>query len=214
LVAERLFVDQKEVNYSPVQYGDNTQMAGDIKYKDVNGDGVINDDDMVPIGYPTQPEIIFGFGASMGIKRFDFSFYFQGSARSSFFINPWNTQPFFTNGGYQNNLLQAIADNHWSEDNPNLYAFWPRLSTGRVNTNNVTSTWWMRSGDFLRLKSVDMGYNIPKINALRLKGTRIYLSATNLFMISPFKLWDVEMGGNGLNYPVQSVYSIGAQLNF
>jgi TonB-linked SusC/RagA family outer membrane protein len=214
LVAERLFIDQKEVNYSPVQYGDNTLMAGDIKYKDVNGDGVINDDDMVPIGYPTQPEIIFGFGASMGYKRFDFSFYFQGAARSSFFINPYNIQPFYVNGRYQNNLLQAIANDHWSEDNQNMYALWPRLSTGRVNSNNVTSTWWMRSGDFLRLKSVDMGYTIPNIKALRLKGTRVYLSATNLFIISSFKLWDVEMGGNGLNYPVQSVYSLGAQLNF
>jgi TonB-linked SusC/RagA family outer membrane protein len=214
LIAERLFIDQKEVNYSPVQYGSTTLMAGDVKYKDVNGDGVINDDDMVPIGYPTQPEIIYGFGASLGYKRFDFSFYFQGSARSSFFINPYNTQPFYLNGGYQNSLLQAIADDHWSEDNQNMYAMWPRLSTGRVNTNNITSTWWMRSGDFIRLKSVDMGYTIPNIKALRLKGTRFYASATNLFIISSFKLWDVEMGGNGLNYPVQSVYSVGAQLNF
>lgn len=214
LVAERLFVDQKEVAYSPVQFADNTQMAGDIKYKDVNKDGVINNDDMVPIGYPQQPEIIYGFGASMGYKRLDFSFYFQGAARSSFFINAWNIQPFFVNGGLQNNLLQGIADSHWSEDNPNLYAFWPRLSTGRVNTNNATSTWWMRSGDFLRLKSVEMGYTIPNINALKLKGTRFYFSATNLFIISSFKLWDVEMGGNGLGYPVQSVYNVGAQLNF
>ena len=214
LIAERLFVDQKEVAYSPVQYADNTQMAGDIKYKDVNGDGVITDDDMVPIGNPQQPEIIFGFGASMGYKRFDFSLYFQGAARSSFFINAWNIQPFYGTDGKQNNLLQAIADDHWSEDNPNLYAFYPRLSTGRVNSNNVTSTWWMRSGDFLRLKNVEMGYTIPNINVLKLKGTRFYLSATNLFIISSFKLWDVEMGGNGLNYPVQSVYSLGAQLNF
>jgi len=214
LVAERLFIDQKEVANSPVQYGDNTLLGGDIKYKDVSGDGVINDDDMVPLGNPQQPEIIYGFGTSVGFKRFDFSFYFQGSARSSFFINPSNIQPFYLNAGYQNNLLQVIADNHWSEDNRNMYALWPRLSTGRVNPNNVNSSWWMRNGDFLRLKSVDMGYTIPNIKALRLKGTRVYLSATNLFMISSFKLWDVEMGGNGLNYPVQSVYSLGAQLNF
>jgi hypothetical protein len=214
LIAERLFIDQKEVANSPLQYGDNGLLGGDIKYKDVNGDGVINDDDMVPLGYPQQPEIIYGFGASMGYKRFDFSFYFQGSARSTFFINPANIQPFYLNGGYQNNLLQVIANDHWSEDNRNMYALWPRLSTWRVNSNNVNSTWWMRNGDFLRLKSVDVGYTIPNIKALRLKGTRIYLSATNLFMISSFKLWDVEMGGNGLNYPVQSVYSMGAQLNF
>ncbi|WP_240670982.1 SusC/RagA family TonB-linked outer membrane protein [Lacibacter luteus] len=214
LIAERLFIDQKEVANSPVQFGDNGLLAGDIKYKDVNGDGLINNDDMVPLGFPQQPEIIYGFGASFGVKRFDFSFYFQGAARSSFFINPWNIQPFYLNGGYQNNLLQVIADNHWSEDNQNPYAFWPRLSTWRVNSNNQTSTWWMRNGSFLRLKSVDMGYTLPDFKALRLKGTRIYFSATNLFIISGFKLWDVEMGGNGLNYPIQSVYSMGVQLNF
>ncbi|HEX6426270.1 MAG TPA: TonB-dependent receptor, partial [Niastella sp.] len=154
LIAERLFIDQEEVANSPVQYGDNSLLAGDVKYKDVNKDGVISNDDMAPIGYPQQPEIIYGFGASMGYKRFDFSFYFQGSARSNFFINPYNIQPFYQNGGYQNNLLQVIANDHWSEDNRNMYALWPRLSTGRVNTNNINSTWWMRSGDFLRLKSV------------------------------------------------------------
>jgi TonB-linked SusC/RagA family outer membrane protein len=214
LIAERLFIDQKEVANSPVQYGDIGLLAGDIKYKDVNGDGVINNDDMVPIGFPQQPEIIYGFGASFGYKRFDFSFYFQGAARSSFFINPWNIQPFYLNGGYQNNLLKVIADNHWSEDNQNPYAFWPRLSTWRVNSNNQTSTWWLRNGAFLRLKSVDMGYTLPDFKALKLKGTRVYFSATNLFILSGFKLWDVEMGGNGLNYPIQSVYSMGVQLNF
>jgi TonB-linked SusC/RagA family outer membrane protein len=214
LIAERLFIDQKEVANSPVQYGDIGLLAGDIKYKDVNGDGVINNDDMVPIGFPQQPEIIYGFGASFGYKRFDFSFYFQGAARSSFFINPWNIQPFYLNGGYQNNLLKVIADNHWSEDNQNPYAFWPRLSTWRVNSNNQTSTWWLRNGAFLRLKSVDMGYTLPDFKALKLKGTRVYFSATNLFIFSGFKLWDVEMGGNGLNYPIQSVYSMGVQLNF
>jgi hypothetical protein len=214
LVAERLFVDQKEVSNSPVQYGDQGLMAGDIKYKDVNKDGVINDDDRVPIGYPTQPEIIYGFGASMGHKRFDFSFYFQGAARSSFFINPADIQPFYLNGGYQNNLLKVIADDHWSDANQNPYAFWPRLSPWRIDPNNKVSTWWMRSGDFLRLKSVDLGYTIPEIKAAKLKGTRIYLSATNLFILSSFQLWDVEMGGNGLGYPIQSVYSLGAQLNF
>jgi len=214
LIAERLFADEKEVANSPLQYGDNTLRGGDIKYKDVNKDGIINDDDMVPIGYPQQPEIIYGFGISSGFKRFDLSFFFQGSARSSFFISPDNTQPFFMNGGFQNNLLQTIADNHWSEDNQNMYAFWPRLSTNRIYSNNRPSTWWMRNGNFLRLKSVDLGYNIPEIKALRLKSTRLYFSATNLFVFSNFKMWDVEMGGNGLGYPVQSVYSIGAQFNF
>lgn len=213
-IAERLFIDQKEVSNSPLQFGDPGLMAGDIKYRDINGDDVINSDDRVPIGYPQQPEIIYGFGASMGYKRFDFSFYFQGSARSTFFIDPVAIQPFFQDGGYQTNLLQAISENHWSTENQDIYAFWPRLSTWRVSPNNMTSTWWMRNGSFLRLKSVDMGYTFRDFKRAGLKSPRLYFSANNLFIISKFKLWDVEMGGNGLNYPVQSVYSMGAQLNF
>lgn len=214
-VAERLFVDQEEVKNSPLQFNDSGLLAGDIKYRDINGDGLINTDDMVPIGYPTQPEIIYGFGSSFGYKKFDFSFYFQGSARSSFFINPENIQPFYQNGGYQNGLLQAVHDSHWTEDNRDLYAFWPRLSTWRVPSNNAVSTWWMRNGNFLRLKSVDTGYSFAPSTLKRvgINSARIYLSATNLFLLSNFKLWDVEMGGNGLGYPVQSVYSLGLQVS-
>lgn len=213
-IAERLFIDQKEVANSPTQFNDNGLLAGDIKYRDITGDGLVTTDDQVPIGYPMQPEIIYGFGASLRYKRFDFSFYFQGSARSSFFIDPAAIQPFFQLGGLQSGLLKTISDSYWSEENRDLYAFWPRLSTWRVGPNNVTSTWWMRNGNFLRLKSVDMGYNIGKIKRVGLNGGRIYFSATNLFILSNFKLWDVEMGGNGLGYPVQSVYSLGLEVNF
>jgi TonB-linked SusC/RagA family outer membrane protein len=213
-IAERLFIDQKEVANSPTQFNDNGLLAGDIKYRDITGDGLITTDDQVPIGYPMQPEIIYGFGASLRYKRFDFSFYFQGSARSSFFIDPAAIQPFYQQGGLQSGLLKTISDSYWSEDNRNLYAFWPRLSTWRVGPNNVTSTWWMRNGNFLRLKSVDLGYNLGKIKQIGLNGGRVYFSATNLFILSNFKLWDVEMGGNGLGYPVQSVYSLGLEVNF
>jgi len=214
LIAERLFIDGNEVANSPVQYGDVGLLAGDIKYRDVNGDGVINDDDMVPIGYPTTPEIVYGFGSSMRYKNIDFSFYFQGSARSSFFINPQNIQPFFRNGGFENGLLNAIAESHWSEDDPDLYAFWPRLSTWNVGPNNATSTWWMRNGNFLRLKSIDAGYNFTNLSRYRINFARLYFAANNLALWSNFKMWDVEMGGNGLGYPIQSVYSLGLQVNF
>lgn len=214
LIAERLFVDKNEVANSPLQYGDVGLLAGDIKYRDVNGDGVINDDDMVPIGLPRVPEIIYGFGSTIRYKNIDFAFYFQGSARSSFFINPQNIQPFFRNGGYENGLLNAIAESHWSEDNPDLYAFWPRLSTWNVEPNNKTSTWWMRKGNFLRLKSVDAGYTFEKLNRIKISSARLYFAATNLALWSNFKLWDVEMGGNGLGYPIQSVYSMGLHITF
>ena len=220
-IAERLFIDQKEVANSPAQFGDpglgnrtGGVMAGDIKYRDINNDGIINSDDRVPIGYPTQPEIIYGFGASLRYKNIDFSFYFQGSARSSFFIDPWAVQPFAQSGGLQNGLLKAIAQDYWSEETRNVYAFWPRLSSAPVANNNERSTWWMRNGNFLRLKNVDLGYNFRNVKRLGLQGGRAYFSATNLFVLSNFKLWDVEMGGNGLGYPIQSVYSLGLELNF
>ncbi|MPM20508.1 TonB-dependent receptor SusC [bioreactor metagenome] len=212
LIAERLFIDEEEMANSPLQtYGN--YMAGDIKYHDVNGDGKITDADAVPIGYPTDPEIIYGFGISAGYKNTDFSCFFQGSARSSFWIDAASTSPF----NNETQLLKAYADSHWSEDNRDLYALWPRLSP-TINGNNCypNSTWFMRNGDFLRLKSLEIGYTPPVkwIEKIHLSNIRIYLNGINLFTFSRFKLWDVEMGGNGLGYPIQKSYNIGVTASF
>ncbi len=214
LIAERLFYDQKEVSNSPAQsFGD--VMAGDIKYHDMDGDGQITGNDVVPIGYPTTPEIIYGFGFSVGYKGFDLSTFFQGSARSSFFINPQNISPFVRSGGSQNGLLQVIADDHWSEDQRNSYAFWPRLSNYFVANNNQTSTWWMRNGAFLRLKTLELGYTLPAqfLKRIGFKTARAYVNGSNLFVWSEFDMWDPEMGGNGLGYPVQRVFNVGINFN-
>ncbi|MBF4470530.1 TonB-dependent receptor [Flavobacterium sp. HJJ] len=212
-IAERLFVDDQEAANSPKQFG--TYGGGDIKYRDVNGDGVITSLDQVPIGYPTTPEIIYGFGGTLGYRDFDFSVFFQGSARSSIFINPKNISPFVTNGGAQNGLLKVVAEDHWSEDNRNLYAFWPRLSDNFIENNNQSSTWWMRNGAFLRLKSIELGYNLPEKHAkkMHIAGLRLYANTTNPFVFSEFKLWDPEMGGNGLGYPIQATYNFGILLD-
>lgn len=212
-IAERLFVDDEEVANSPRQFGE--YRGGDIKYRDMNGDGVITGTDQVAIGYPTTPEIVYGFGGTLGLGAFDISAFFQGSARTSIFINPRNIAPFVMWGGEQNGLLQAIADSHWSEDNRDLYAFWPRLSDHYIDNNTETSTWWLRNGAFLRLKSVEMGYNVPRpfVERLGLDNLRFYLSGTNLYVWSKFDMWDPEMGGNGLGYPIQSLYTIGALVN-
>lgn len=215
-IAERLFIDQEDILNSPEQFNglssnENAYLPGDIKYKDLNGDGKISELDKAPIGDPFIPEIVYGFGASMGYKNIDFSFFFQGAAKSSFFIQPANIAPFIN----ERNALNIISDNHWSENNPDPYAFWPRLSTEEVNNNNQDSTWWLRDGDFLRLKSIELGYTLPeqwvKIKNLR---TRFYVSGLNLFTISKFNLWDNEMGGNGLGYPPQRVMNLGLQINF
>ncbi|WP_298646755.1 TonB-dependent receptor [uncultured Proteiniphilum sp.] len=210
-IAERLFVDEEEVRNSPTQFGD--YMAGDIKYKDLNGDGKINELDIAPIGYPSSPEIVYGFGLSTGWKQWDLSFFFQGLARESFYINSESTAPFIDG---QNALIKAYADDHWSEDNRNIYALWPRLSPVHVENNNRGSTWFLRDGTFLRLKSLEFGYTLSErlASRIRMDNLRIYFSGTNLLTLSKFKLWDPEMAGEGLGYPVQKVFNIGMQLSF
>ena len=222
-IAERLFIDDKEALNSPKQnfgvYG-----GGDIKYLDVNKDGQITTADMVPIGNPTLPEITYGFGFSASYKSFDCSAFFQGLANESFWIDPVATAPFVNyvyngevaNGLYQNQVLKAYADSYWSEDNQNVNALWPRLSP-TVNSNDAQpSTWFMRDGSFLRLKQVEIGFTLPKklLVKLHTSNFRLYANATNLLTFSKFKLWDVEMGGNGLGYPIQKVFNIGLSVSF
>jgi TonB-linked SusC/RagA family outer membrane protein len=223
-IAESLFADDAEVANSPRQFGD--YMAGDIKYRDVNGDGVISTLDQVPIGYPTTPEIVYGFGFSYGYKQFDISAFFQGSGRSSFWISPSATAPFvpyYYNDSEQssgtiftNQLLKAYADSYWSEEKRDLYALWPRLSTYPIQNNTVSSTWFMRNGSFMRLKQVEMGYTLPNnlVKRLGMSDMRLYMNCTNLFTWSKFKLWDVEMAGNGLKYPIQKVFNVGLTLSY
>lgn len=218
-IAERLFIDDYEVANSPQQFGE--YMAGDIKYRDVNGDGKISDLDRVPIGFPTTPEINYGFGISVGYKGFDASVFFQGSGRQSFWINLGATSPFLDgNGGDglvgQNAVLQAYADSYWSESNRNPYALWPRLANYAVENNQKTSTWFMQDATFIRLKSAEFGYTLPQsaIKKVGLTNLRVYLSGTNLLSFGKFKLWDPEMAGNGLGYPVQRVINVGLNIGF
>lgn len=220
LIAERLFVDDEDVKNSPVQaFGGASSVVrgGDIKYRDLNGDGIISPLDRVNgIGNPTSPEIIYGFGFSSGYKNFEFSAQFQGSARSSIFINPADITPFALDGGNQNGLLKVIADDYWSEDNRNIYAFWPRLGSTINENNRQPSTWWMRDAAFLRLKQVELAYNIREkgLKKMHMSNVRLYLNANNLFVITSFKFWDPEQGSNGLGYPVQKVFNAGVTVSF
>jgi TonB-linked SusC/RagA family outer membrane protein len=226
-IAERLFIDEADVANSPRQFGSTQVMAGDIKYRDLNGDDIINDRDMAPIGYPTTPEIQYGFGSSIGINAFDFSFFFNGVHRRSFWIDYNATSPFFNTTGSDNTpgslvghnaLMKFIAESYWSEANRDPYATWPRLATSldQVTHNNYRNTWFMRDGAFLRLKSVELGYSLPEqvINKAKVSSLRFYLSSSNLFCISKFKLWDVEMAGNGLGYPIQRTFNMGLNVTF
>ena len=218
LVAERLFIDEADIANSPEQtFG--TVMPGDIKYKDINDDGIINSQDYIPIGYPSIPNYIYGFGISLGYKGFDFSCFFQAAAECSFFINYSATAPFVNNGSFSgttsNAVLKAWADDHWSESNRDSYALYPRLSPELVSNNNRNSTWWLRDGSYLRLKSLEFGYTFPRkwTEKIKMQSARIYFSGTNLLTFAKFKMWDVEMSGNGLNYPIQQVFNLGVNIN-
>ena len=220
-IAERLFVDQREVDNSPQQsFG--KYNGGDIKYRDINGDGRISGLDLVPIGNPTSPEIVYGFGFSTGYKAFDFSIFFQGIANESFWIDTYNSAPFIntidnnTIGMGNNQLLKVWADSYWSEEHPNVNARWPRLSTQNVQNNNQWSTWFMQDGSFVRLKSLEIGFTVPTKVSTRFKMNkcRFYASGTNLLTFSKFTLWDPEMGGNGLGYPIQKVINLGVLIGF
>jgi len=139
----------------------------------------------------------------------------------SFFIDPWRTSPFvqspqkYIYGNTQ--VLQEFADNHWSEENQNLYAQYPRLGTTvtSIANNLQSSNWWLRDGSFLRLKSVEIGYTIPKnvANRIKLQNLRVYVSGLNLHTWSAFKLWDPEQGGNAFAYPIQRVFNVGLNIN-
>jgi hypothetical protein len=225
-VAERLFVDDWEVANSPSQWGE--ARGGDIKYRDINGDGRISDLDKVPIGFPNVPEINYGFGVSVGYKGWDFSVFFQGSARQSFWLSldgNGRVQPFldssYKDSGDdkllgQNAILKPIADSYWSESNRNPYAFWPRLSNYEIENNSQQSTWFMQDASFLRLKSAEIGYSLPEkmIKKVFMSNLRVYVSATNLACWSGFKLWDPEMAGKGLGYPLQRVINVGLNIGF
>lgn len=218
-IAERLFIDDEEVFNSPQQsFGGEMAMGGDIKYLDVNGDGVVNANDQVPIGFPTVPQVNYGFGLTSGIGKFEASFFFSGMGRTSLHIDPRvqnddgdaQSAP-FGNMANPNAVMQAWADSHWTEDNRNVYALWPRLSQQPVANNIQPSTHWMRNGALLRLRMVEVAYTLNEDFTRRYKidRMRIYLSGTNLFRVSPFDLWDPEMGSAGLRYPLQRVFNVG-----
>lgn len=224
LLAERLFVDDAEVFNSPPQSFRSTNLAGDIKYKDINRDGRISDLDQIPLGYPTIPEIVYGFGISAAYKNFDISTFFQGLSNESFWMGgavtvngvtyygPQNVQPFV--GG--NQILKVFAEDHYSLQNPNVYALYPRLSDSYQDNNMQYSSWWLRDGKFLRLKQAEIGYTIPQRLSKRasLEKIRLYFNGSNLLTFSKFKLWDIEMGGYGLGYPVQRVFNFGINASF
>ena len=201
-IAEGLFTSQEEIDNSPEQNLGSPVMVGDVKYRDVNGDGIINTKDKVMISeYGDVPRIQYGLGMNVDYKGFNFGVFFNGSAMRTIMIS--GITPF---GESDYNVMKFIADDYWSEDNPNPEAAYPRLGLLATDTDNNTqpSTYWMRNGNFIRFKTLEIGY--------RFRHARVYLSGNNLFVFSPFKLWDPELAWN--SYPLQRTFNIGLQLTF
>jgi TonB-linked SusC/RagA family outer membrane protein len=219
--AEHLF-SEEEIQALPDYYDqfslDKTQLRpGDIKYRDVNDDGKINEDDRIFAANPSTPDVVFGFGASMEYKNFDFSFLFQGSAGASSYINAaWYFYPFQADRDPK--YLGAVIDNfqdRWTAENPDPNAFAPRLYVGQDQNNYKASTWWVRDANYLRLRNLELGYtfSVPE-NFIKIDKSRIYLTGVNLVTFSKFAkdFWDPETGAAA--YPIQASLFLGFNVSF
>ena len=215
LIALGLFKDYEEIRNWPKQFGD--VMPGDIKYKDINGDGVINDDDKVAIGATKKPNFTYGFGMAAKWKGLDVNVHFQGVGKSTYFIDGSTVYMFSGGDGWGNVLKDMAESNRWIlgvNEDPN--AEYPRLTYGKNDNNNRSSTFWLRNGAYLRLKTLDVGYSLPKalVNKIHMNQVRIFFIGTNLLTFSSFKSWDPEMGSsNGKQYPLSKTFSLGISVN-
>jgi TonB-linked SusC/RagA family outer membrane protein len=214
-IAEGLFESQEEINNHASQFGN--VMPGDIKYKDLNDDGVINSFDQKKIGSGDVPYLTFGFALNSAFKAFDLGAFFQGQVGADRQISGTSIQPFWGDGGI-GNLYQTATD-RWTEENPDPDAMYPRLAYGRAqNTNNhKVSSYWQRDIDFVRLKTLEVGYSLPAsiTGRVGMTNARFYARGLNLLTFSNFGLWDPELNtSNGGVYPNNRVYSIGFNLNF
>ena len=220
-VDQGLFRDQAEVNNAPTQNGN--YGPGDIRYRDIDGNGLIDINDAVHIGFPETPRITYGFSGFINYKNWEFNFAFQGSGQRGFFINPASISPFSAG-----TVLQAIADDHWTPENMKMHPLWPRLSTNNItyhnneeNWNNFDSdeyrsTYFMRTCRFLRCTALELAYNLPDNlkRSLKMQNVKFFVRANNPFLISDFDLWDVELGSDGFNYPIQKTFSAGLNFSF
>lgn len=215
LIALGLFNDFEDIRNSPVQtYG--SVLPGDIKYKDVNGDGKIDNNDIVPIGATSRPNLIYGFGVAAQWKGFDANVLFQGAGKSTFFINGYTVYP-FSQGSWGNILDDIEQANRWIlGSNEDVNAVYPRMSYGGNANNYRASSYWLRESKYLRLKTLELGYTFPQGLSRRigLKTARLFFLGTNMLTFSSFKLWDPEMNSSdGQQYPLAKSFELGLSVN-
>ena len=214
---------------SPSQFG--TVLPGDIKYKDVNGDGVINDDDRVPLfAYSGIPQFMYGLGFSAEYKGLTLNVLFKGTGRNYFLYGGGNGDNFDGympfNRGYQGNVLAIAYDqnNRWTSaeysgdpltENPN--ARFPRLHYGNSSNNTKPSTFWKGDARYLRLQEVSLNYRLkaPFITKIGMQSVDIQLMCENLGVWDSVKIYDPEQAtSTGRAYPLTGRYTLQLQLNF
>lgn len=223
LIALGLFKDEAEILASPKQTFAEV-LPGDIRYKDVNGDGRIDANDVVPLSYSPIPKIQYGFAMALSYKGWNLNILFEGVGKVNYFYGGSGFYPF--SGGDTGNILDIVdlPGARWipasysgdiSTENPN--ARFPRLSYGANKNNNQNSTFWLADGSYFRLKNVDLSYRLatPGLKKASIQAITFQLVGNNLVVFDKVKLWDPgQASSNGAVYPVQRTYTFQLQVQF
>jgi len=215
-VSDGLYKDQADVAKGPDQtYLQTVIRPGDIKYRDLNGDGKINADDQTFIGFARTPEIMFGFGGTIAYKGVDLSIFFAGAARTSMYMSGRSTWAFADGVGVYN-VTREYYDHRWVPGADNSKAEYPGILDVKSTNNFNTSTQWLRNGNYLRVKSAEVGYNFPRslTQRVHISNFRLFINGSNLGLWDHIKIVNPEDDGPNENYPLQRSINFGAQVTF
>ena len=214
-VALGLFQSQEEIDNSPKQeLGSYT--VGDIKYKDLNNDGVINAYDRTFIGNPRDPRLMFGIGFTFAYKGFDLSLNFTGASNTSILLDAESMWPFKLDyPGY--NVMRQYYDHRFIPGADNTNAKYPVVHNGTSSNNYQISTLYLHDASYLKLKTAEFGYNFPEkiVSKIKLESLRLFVNGNNLFCIDGIKIVDPESNHLGAStYPTQRGLTLGLQVGF
>ncbi|OQP60561.1 SusC/RagA family TonB-linked outer membrane protein [Niastella vici] len=227
--SEGLFVDQNDIDKHPEQkLGSVLIQPGDVKYRDLNGDGTVDANDWSYLGKSSFPTLLYGLGFTIGVKQFDLSVFLQGVSDVGIMANGSGIAsvdgaaagvgvvPFAGIGQYPGNVLSNVTS-RWTKENPVQNVDYPRLSVSNLSSNNYqNSSWWLKDGSFCRVKQVSVGYDLGATSLKRagIASLYFYAAAQNLFTFSKFKLWDPELGSSGATYPPARTVTVGVRAQF
>ncbi|MFT3903058.1 MAG: SusC/RagA family TonB-linked outer membrane protein [Niabella sp.] len=184
-----------------------TVKPGDLKYKDQDGNGIINDYDKIPIGYAKLPETTLGFNVGFRFHRFDFDAFLQGVLNRT--VSLLNDAYIYTHPFVDNNNMTEFSQNNWTSQTATT-ASYPRLSTLNNSNNDQQSDFWLRNGNFFKLRSIELGYTLPEIR--KLDAIRIFVNGTNLFTWD--KIDHLEAERLSMGYPLMKAVTFGLKVKF